>query len=439
MTPHGLRVLHLVHASPLAPEAGGCERYVRALAQATSAPVFTRDRSCSAPLACDESQGFPLWTLGLPVPANAVFEDTWRIPAVTTALEKVLEQEAIDLVHVHHTAHLGFEAVSRGKELGIPLVFTIHDAHMACARGQWVNRELERCEEPGPDRCAHCLGPHLWATPSTARVGRALGLASLGRRVLGGIPPGPAQRERAEARILAGRAALQRADSVLSPSRYFASRMVDLGWVEPDRMHVVDLPLVGPVEPAPPAEPGPVRFLFVGSLIPTKGPQVLVEAFAGLPGDKGDATLDLWGPAPGFDGVPGFAENLKLRIQRVPGIRYGGIFDADARSAVYGDADVLVLPSTWEENSPLVAREAAAAGLRIVASRVGGLPELVPGARWVPPGDPDALREALQEEVRQGRGRIPCRSWPMEPHVKALGSVYEATVVNNSKSTAGLR
>jgi glycosyltransferase involved in cell wall biosynthesis len=115
------------------------------------------------------------------------------------------------------------------------------------------------------------------------------------------------------------------------------------------------------------------------------------------------------------------------------------MFDGEARSSVYAEADVLVLPSTWEENSPLVAREAAAAGLRIVASRVGGLPELVPGARWVPPGDADALREALREEVRQGRGRIPCRSWPMEPHVKALASVYEASLVNNSKSTAGLR
>jgi glycosyltransferase involved in cell wall biosynthesis len=215
--------------------------------------------------------------------------------------------------------------------------------------------------------------------------------------------------------------------------------MVDLGWVEPDRVHVVDLPLVGPVAPAPPADPGPVRFLFVGSLIPTKGPQVLVEAFAGLPETMADATLVLWGPAPVFDGVPDFARKLKRRIRQVPGIRHGGMFGTEARSTVYGDADVLVLPSTWEENSPLVAREAAAAGLRIVASRVGGLPELVPDARWVPPGDVDALREALQKEILGGRARTPCRSWPMEPHVRALGSVYDAALVNNGKSAAGLR
>ncbi len=409
------------------------------MAQATRAPVFTRDRGRASPLACDESSGFPLWTLGLPIPASAVFEDTWRIPAVTDALRKVLTRASIDLVHVHHAAHLGFEAVSLGKALGIPVVFTLHDAHMACARGQWVNRDLERCEGPEPNRCAQCLGPHLRATPALARVGRALGLAGLGRRLLGGVPPGKSQLDRAEARILAGREALRAADSVLSPSRYLADRMLNLGWVEPDRMHVVDLPLVGPVVPAPTADPGPVRFLFVGSLLPTKGPQVLVEAFAGLPEELANATLEIFGPAPGFDGVPAFAESLTRRIYQVPGSRYGGVFDADARSSVYGQADVLVVPSTWEENSPLVVREAAAAGLRIVASRVGGLPELVPGARWVPPGDIEALREALQEEARKGRGRTPCRSWPMEPHVKALASVYESALVNNSKSPAGLR
>ena len=80
-----------------------------------------------------------------------------------------------------------------------------------------------------------------------------------------------------------------------------------------------------------------------------------------------------------------------------------------------------------------------AGGRGVVASGVGGVRELVPGARWVPPGDIDSLREALQEEARQGRGRIPCRSWPMEPHVEALATVYEAALVNNSKSTTGLR
>jgi glycosyltransferase involved in cell wall biosynthesis len=63
-------------------------------------------------------------------------------------------------------------------------------------------------------------------------------------------------------------------------------------------------------------------------------------------------------------------------------------------------ATIVVVPSEAADVCPMVACEAFAAGIPIVASAVGGLPELV-GANarglLVPPGDPDALRRAIQE------------------------------------------
>ena len=62
-----------------------------------------------------------------------------------------------------------------------------------------------------------------------------------------------------------------------------------------------------------------------------------------------------------------------------------------------GAADVCVLPSRWEARS-LTAQEALRAGTPLVASRVGGLPELVgTAAELVPPGDAAALAEAVTE------------------------------------------
>jgi len=72
---------------------------------------------------------------------------------------------------------------------------------------------------------------------------------------------------------------------------------------------------------------------------------------------------------------------------------------------------VLVLPSLWPENSPLVVREATATGLRVIASSVGGAKALAPEARLVPPDDPDALVDALHQEVERGRGRAPRATW----------------------------
>jgi glycosyltransferase involved in cell wall biosynthesis len=49
-----------------------------------------------------------------------------------------------------------------------------------------------------------------------------------------------------------------------------------------EQITVLDLPLVAPLRPAPEPPPGPLRLVFVGALIPTKGPQVLIEAFSRL-------------------------------------------------------------------------------------------------------------------------------------------------------------
>ena len=434
-----MRVLHLVHGSPLlGAESGGTERYVDALAKATGGSVFTRDRSQVAPLYQDDEAGYPLWVLGLPTSAGAVFRDTFECRPVAEAVGILVDREHFDLVHGHHLAHLGFNVVTAIKRRGIPLAFTLHDYHLACARGQLVDRHLSPCAGPSPARCAPCLAEHLQARSGLSRAGRALPgtfATRLGRRLLGSLPIQPEHLQLAGERNEAGRAVLAQADAVISPSHSLAGRMEELNWVDSTRLHVVDLPLVGPVSPAPPAVTGPVRFLFVGSLIPTKGPQILVEAFDGL----AEADLTLYGPVPDYDGQPGFGPRLLRQIERCHGARYGGIFGSAERTRIYAEADVLVLPSTWEENSPLVAREAAAAGLRVVASAVGGIKEIVPNARMVPPGDVQALKAALLLERQKGRGRNPARSWPMDQHIRDLEGVYETILGETHNSPTGLR
>jgi glycosyltransferase involved in cell wall biosynthesis len=64
-----------------------------------------------------------------------------------------------------------------------------------------------------------------------------------------------------------------------------------------------------------------------------------------------------------------------------------------------------VVPSVWWENSPLTVIEALAAGVAVVASRTGGVPELIDEGRTgllVAPGDVSGLREALQAVVEGG-------------------------------------
>jgi glycosyltransferase involved in cell wall biosynthesis len=74
------------------------------------------------------------------------------------------------------------------------------------------------------------------------------------------------------------------------------------------------------------------------------------------------------------------------------------------------DHDVLVLPSIWPENSPLVVREATAAGLHIIARDIGGTRELAPNCTLF--HDDDELQTALKKATQLGRMRHPPAIWP---------------------------
>jgi glycosyltransferase involved in cell wall biosynthesis len=360
--------------------------------------------------------------VGLPAPQD--FRGTWSNPVADAAVQALVARLAPDLVHVHHLAHVGFGVARAVQDAGVPTVVTLHDYHLICARGQLVDRTLNRCEGPQTERCGRCVAEHLRASPGLqplARLASQLGLRGMARAAVGQLAPSSEALVRIDARLAGGRAVLSGADRVLSPSRHLGDRLERLGWLAAGAWQVQDLPLVAPLSPAATPQAGPVRVLFVGHLIPTKGLDVLVDAWARVSG----GTLSLRGPFAPFDGQPGWERSLRDRVAQTPGVSWDGPFEPHERQAVYSEDDVLVVPSTWEENSPLVVREALTVGLRVVASDVGGLAELAPDARRVPPGDPVALAAALQNEVDAGRGRAESRNFPLGPHLAALGQHYE--------------
>jgi glycosyltransferase involved in cell wall biosynthesis len=130
------------------------------------------------------------------------------------------------------------------------------------------------------------------------------------------------------------------------------------------------------------------HFGFFGRLAPEKGLKVLLEGAQGLPNG---ATLHIYGDGP-----------LKPLVQAAadasPNIRYHG-FRTDVSDCMTG-MDAIVIPSIWEEAFPYSALEAMSVGRPIVASNIGGLPELVQhkvNGLLYQPGDCDALSSALTE------------------------------------------
>ncbi|MDQ6916181.1 MAG: glycosyltransferase family 4 protein, partial [Actinomycetota bacterium] len=139
--------------------------------------------------------------------------------------------------------------------------------------------------------------------------------------------------------------------------------------------------------------------LVVGRLNSWKGQDVLARALAEPPlrerGAIGLVAGDAW---PGAERIAEALAALRSRLGLGDRLRLLG-FRSDL-DRLYGAADVVCVPSTKPEPLGLVALEAAAARQCVVASRTGGLPEIVRDGETgvlVPPGDPAALARALAD------------------------------------------
>src|SRR5439155_27163384 len=86
------------------------------------------------------------------------------------------------------------------------------------------------------------------------------------------------------------------------------------------------------------------------------------------------------------------------------GVRMRGAMAHDRVADALASIDVLVVPSIWPENSPLVIQEAFLAGVPVVASRIGGIPEVVHDGRdglLVQAGDPEDLHRGLMRLLEE--------------------------------------
>jgi GT2 family glycosyltransferase/glycosyltransferase involved in cell wall biosynthesis len=418
-----MRSVHVVHGVPPA-AIGGVEVYAYALARAlrdgdrsNEVVVLAREADLRRPelsVRHEERDGLQLTFVNNTFRDVRGFEDSYRNPAIQRTVGRFLDAVAPDVVHVHHLTGLSTDLLAECAWRRIPTLVTLNDYWLICHRGQLLDLDLQRCAGPEPDGCARCAGVAGAASPAAHRAARLV--RRLERRL-------PARLARGLRQLAVGTAQLghERDQSALAmarrvrhmrrvcglvtiffaPTRTIRDRFVAFG-IDPDRILQQEQGIEQQRFRGIARSIGDrLRIGFLGSLMVSKAPHVLLEAFATL--TPGAASVHLFGAHAAYHGDDSYQRQLAPLLAR-PGVHYAGpIAPADVPRAL-ACLDVLVVPSVWIENAPFVIREAFAAGVPVIASDLGGMAEMVThevnGLRFSP-GSAADLARALSRLVSE--------------------------------------
>jgi GT2 family glycosyltransferase/glycosyltransferase involved in cell wall biosynthesis len=333
------------------------------------------------------------------------FEDGYRNERLAAVASAAIDDFAPDVAHVHHLTCLSTEIPRALSARGIPVVLTLHDYWLMCHRGQLLDRDGCVCDGPGADGCGRCVGPEAGvAAGAWVRAALPASAYSVARRLAPLVATGRAASGEEQRRVAHMRDICSHVTRFLAPSRAIRDRFVACG-IPATRIALSPYgfdrtPFRGLVRTGSHR----LRLAFLGSIIPSKAPHLLLEAARRLP--RGAASVDLFGAYAPYHGD----DSYRARIEALTSadVRVHGAVPHREVPRALASIDVLVVPSVWPENSPLVINEAFMAGVPVVASRIGGIPEIVRHGRnglLFDAGDVDGLTGAL-ERLRADRALL---------------------------------
>jgi glycosyltransferase involved in cell wall biosynthesis len=295
---------------------------------------------------------------------------------VDTLFTAILREFKPAVVYAHNLVGLSVRLLIAAAESGARVFVTLHDFWGFCLRNTLMLENGMPCRDR--TACAGCLGD----TPDT----------------------GWALRVRRDMMALA----FDHVTGFVAPSRYLADAYLTAGFPQ-DRMIVVpngiDIAPFAEAQTRRPADGnGVVVLLYAGHFGTHKGLQVLLRALS-LMRKQDTVRLDLVGDGPDFTGLHALVQRLGLAAQ----VRFRGKIQPSAMPSVYAACDLFVLPSIWPENQPVCLMEAMACAKPVVASRIGGIPDMITDdveGVLIPPNDPQALADALDRLVAAPKLRL---------------------------------
>lgn len=331
-------------------------------------------------------------------PAGIAAATFWSQQTVRE-LRGLHQQFAPDLIHAHNTFPLISPSLySVAQQLRIPVVQTLHNFRLVCPQAMLL-RDGQHCDA--------CVGRWPWRSVVHRCYRGSLVQSALTSAML----------------------TVQRLRGIWyqQVSRYIVLNQLchDIfarGGLPADKLRIKPNFVESPDEPQWQDRHGG---LFIGRLSTEKGIQILIDALKKL----SNVNIDMFGKGP-----------LQPLVEAATSMRYRGFQSAEVLRQKMQAAAYMVMPSTGVESFGLVAIEAFACGTPVIATRHGGLRELIIDGHnglLVPPNDVDALASAIAyaeshpEQMRQ-MGRAARKSYldayTPERNYERLIQIYDEAV-----------
>jgi glycosyltransferase involved in cell wall biosynthesis len=287
-----------------------------------------------------------------------------------------------DLVHFYHLQRLSASAIGVCMELGIPTLFTATDFWLVCPTNQLLLPDRSLCL--GPDKgMVNCVR-HLAAISQAQRIRSILErlpdwLVAVFIRGVKCAALWPEKQYGPLVRALVARPAymkkrMNQIDRVFGATRFMEKMLLRSGLEAGrirhvpfgiDHTHITRVSAKGTEKH--------LRIGFIGTLYHHKGAHLLLEAVRSLPADM-PLKVKIYGDLEQF---PEYARILRSAAGNDHRIEFCGTFLNPGIGEIFYGLDVLVIPSLWYENTPLVLYSAQAARVPVVATDLGGLNEVI--------------------------------------------------------------
>ncbi len=335
-------------------------------------------------------------------------------PHVERHFSELLAHFRPDVVHFHNIVGLSVVLIRLAHEFGAPTVLTVHDHWGFCFKNTLMKTEEATCTNF--TRCDECQ-PF--------------------------IDDGACRQIPMRLRQDYFQLVMRDIDAFVSPSHYLAAAYIKAG-VPLNKFNIIpygiDFDTFAGVKRT--VGDGRVRFSFIGYFGRHKGVSLLLTALS-LMKNLSLSRLNLVGDGTEIDmyksqlGKNGCAEHVK----------FWGKVDNTRIWEAYRETDVLVLPSIWPENHPVSITEAMSSGIPVIASRIGGIPELVEHGKTgflFESGNPADLAAKMDRlvadpklrEVFGRTGQIRMRDNTYPNQVQKLLHIYQSVTKQSDKAAS---